>query len=215
MPVGYRLLCQSLAVFELRTRALYKSQTWLPTAPLGARRTSEKVVQVKCAGVIAWALYSNLLEHVGTEAAFEHAGKTDNQKRTGGKGELQRAQSIVWHRRVSWAPAHCLLSATARAMTLASSVLAVLICFAAGDDDWIHRLRREAAPTEAADNSVAESGDSKPAEDTSAVNLESLGTQSSSEASVQGATCEKWVTCKDGFFGNIRCTGSRHCEAWR
>ena len=35
----------------------------------------------------------------------------------------------------------------------------------------------------------------------SAVDFESTG--------VSGVTCEKWVTCKDGFFGNIRCSGTR------
>ena len=40
----------------------------------------------------------------------------------------------------------------------------------------------------------------------SAVDLESTG--------VSGVTCEKWVTCKDGFFGNIRCSGTRYCEVW-
>eukprot|EP00438_Fugacium_kawagutii_P033978 Skav228936 [mRNA] locus=scaffold2181:300727:301353:+ [translate_table: standard] len=88
------------------------------------------------------------------------------------------------------------------------------MCFAASDD-LTQNLRGEASPTEVAEPVAStESGDSKPAEDASAVNLESLGTQSSSEASVQGATCEKWVSCKDGFFGNIHCSGSRYCVVW-
>ncbi|CAJ1438287.1 unnamed protein product [Effrenium voratum] len=52
----------------------------------------------------------------------------------------------------------------------------------------------------------SEKPDDHAVEEPSAVDLESVG--------VAGATCEKWVTCKDGFFGNIRCSGSRYCEVW-
>ncbi|CAK8988420.1 unnamed protein product [Durusdinium trenchii] len=91
-------------------------------------------------------------------------------------------------------------------MKVLSSTLAVLLCLAAGQD---HHLRGNAAASAEAEpvpvtEPVAEEG--------APVELASLGVESNSEAA--GATCEKWVTCKDGFFGNIKCSGSRYCKVW-
>ncbi|CAJ1336471.1 unnamed protein product [Effrenium voratum] len=74
-------------------------------------------------------------------------------------------------------------------------VLAItVLALAAGE---VPNLR--GTPSEA-----SEKPDDHAVEEPSMVALESVG--------VAGATCEKWVTCKDGFFGNIRCSGSRYCE---
>lgn len=27
--------------------------------------------------------------------------------------------------------------------------------------------------------------------------------------------CKRWVTCTNGFFGNIRCSGGKHCTLWQ
>ena len=67
------------------------------------------------------------------------------------------------------------------------------------------RLQFEEEAPEAAEK-TEQSADST-VDEPSAVDLESTG--------VSGVTCEKWVTCKDGFFGNIRCSGTRYCEVWR
>ncbi|CAJ1387760.1 unnamed protein product [Effrenium voratum] len=76
-------------------------------------------------------------------------------------------------------------------------VLAItVLALAAGE---VPNLR--GTPSEA-----SEKPDDHAVEEPSMVALESVG--------VAGATCEKWVTCKDGFFGNIRCSGSRYCEVW-
>ena len=67
------------------------------------------------------------------------------------------------------------------------------------------RLQFEEEEPEAAEK-TEQSADST-VDEPSAVDFESTG--------VSGVTCEKWVTCKDGFFGNIRCSGTRYCEVWR
>ena len=28
-------------------------------------------------------------------------------------------------------------------------------------------------------------------------------------------TCRRWVTCHDGWYGGIRCSGGRYCTLWR
>ncbi|CAJ1373798.1 unnamed protein product [Effrenium voratum] len=30
-----------------------------------------------------------------------------------------------------------------------------------------------------------------------------------------GAGCRRWVNCRNGWYGGVRCSGGRHCTAWR
>ena len=31
----------------------------------------------------------------------------------------------------------------------------------------------------------------------------------------RGVGCRRWVNCRRGWYGNVRCNGGRHCVAWR
>ena len=64
----------------------------------------------------------------------------------------------------------------------------------------------------------ADSGDSGDSTDGAVLAELDAGTEAEAtegEEDLLVRTCRRWVTCHDGWYGGIRCSGGRYCTLWR
>ena len=83
-------------------------------------------------------------------------------------------------------------------------VLATLVFLLVKGKDEVHHLRGK---SEEVTNEAAQG------EEAGAAGLETEE-GATTGAEQKARVCRSWVSCKNGFFGNIRCDGNRYCTRW-
>ena len=106
----------------------------------------------------------------------------------------------IWESQHFLAPSGALSRARLSTMKLCHVLAALVLLLAKGKDE-VHHLRGKGQVTNEASQEEAGAG---------------LETEegASTGAEQKARVCRSWVSCKNGFFGNIRCEGNRYCTRW-
>ena len=98
-------------------------------------------------------------------------------------------------------------------------IVLALACVPEQSDDFAKNLRGESAvgvPEKEQDvTAQKESTDEEVGAVLAELDTSAEATEGVDEQERAARVCKRWVTCTNGFFGGIRCSGGRHCTLWQ
>ena len=98
-------------------------------------------------------------------------------------------------------------------------IVLALACVPVQSDDFAKNLRGESAvgvPEKEQDvTAQKESTDEEVGAVLAELDTSAEATEGVDEQERAARVCKRWVTCTNGFFGGIRCSGGRHCTLWQ
>ena len=100
-------------------------------------------------------------------------------------------------------------------------IVLALACVPVQSDDAAKNLRGESAVgvPEREQDVTAQSAQKESTDEEVGAVLAELDTGAEATEGVDeqervARVCKRWVTCTNGFFGGVRCSGGRHCSLW-
>lgn len=98
-------------------------------------------------------------------------------------------------------------------------IVLALACVPVQSDDFAKNLRGESAvgvPEKEQDvTAQKDSTDEEVGAVLAELDTSAEATEGVDEQERAARVCKRWVTCTNGFFGGIRCSGGKHCTLWQ